>query len=144
MLLSFFADFSFFLWSEAVNQTYQIFAVGQLHSPMNLLHTKYGMDGTGLKFESWKVENYTKNASQYSSHCSLKEIWSWNPAGEGKVPPMILFVELAPLVVTTDWSQFSELYCVKQFTSVLPAIVLRYWHKKKMDDPDSDLGHHDL
>ena len=33
------------------------------------------MDGTGLRFESWKMENHTQNASQHHSYCFLKEIW---------------------------------------------------------------------
>ena len=46
------------------------------------------MGGTGLKFESWKVQNHTKNASQHHSYCLLREYESWNPATARKVPPM--------------------------------------------------------
>ena len=37
------------------------------------------MDGTRLKFESWKVQNDIENASQYSI-AFWKKSESWNPA----------------------------------------------------------------
>ena len=37
--------------------------------------TQECMGGTGLKFESWKVENPPQNASQHYLQCFLKEIW---------------------------------------------------------------------
>ena len=46
------------------------------------------MGGPRLTFESWKVRNHTKNASQNHFYCFWKLYESWNLAVAWKVPPI--------------------------------------------------------
>ena len=65
---------------------------GQLNKQKTTTTTKpwtnQTMGGTGLKFESWKVEINSKYIPTTHSYCFLKEIWFLKSGSSLKSPPM--------------------------------------------------------